>query len=88
MQQQLSETARPTIDVDQLTPGEIAILFQRYDSVVSAMMASNNTLLVKLAAVPGTTDAHVTVLNDWTAFNTFVTTALAIEVEKAGSASH
>jgi len=88
MQQHLSEATRPTIDVDQLTPGEIAMLFERYDSVVSAMIASNNTLLVKLAAVPGTTDAHVTVLNDWTAFNTFLMNALAIQVEKAGSASH
>lgn len=88
MQQQLAESSRTKIEVDQLTPGEIATLFQRYNDVIGAMVASNNTLLVKLAAVPGTTDDHVTILNDWTAFNTFLTHALAIEVEKAGSASH
>lgn len=88
MQQQLSESSRTKIEVDQLTPGEIATLFERYDSVVSAMIASDNTLLVKLAAVPETNDAHVTILNDWSAFNTFLMNALRIEVEKAGSASH
>jgi len=88
MQQHLSEAARNTVDVDQLTPGEIATLFQRYDDVISAMLASNNTLMVKLTAVPGTTDAHVTVLNDWSAFNNFLQNALAIEVEKAGNETH
>ena len=88
MQQHLSEAARNKVDVDQLTRGEIATLFQRYDDVISAMLASNNTLIVKLAAVPGTTDAHVTVLTDWSAFNNFLQNALAIEVEKAGSETH
>lgn len=88
MQQQLSEAARPTIDVDQLTPGEIATLFQRYNDVVGAMLASNNTLLVKLAELEATNLDQMKVLNDWSAFNNFLQHALAIEVEKAGSASH
>lgn len=88
MHQQISEATRPTIDVDQLTPGEIATLFQRYNDAIGAMLASNNTLLVKLAELEATNLDQMKVLNDWANFNNFLQHALAIEVEKAGSASH
>ena len=73
------------IDLSQLTPGEAKAIFDRYDALVQTIVAAHNTLIVKLIKCPGSTDEHVEILNDWSAFNNCLFNAHALELEKVTS---
>jgi hypothetical protein len=78
----------PKFDIDCLTPGEVKQMLDAYEVLVDAMMASNNTLIEKLAALDVTTADQMKIVNDWSLFCNGLQKAHVLELEKAASKLH
>lgn len=76
---------KETIDIDQLTPGEIRTILDRYETLVEVMTEANNTLAAKLASHPDTTPDQVKVINDWATFMVGLHQLHALEIERAAA---
>ena len=72
------------IDMTQLTHGELMGILKTYDEAMDIITTSNNTLLAKLHACPGTTNDHVEILNNWSLFHAHVMDRLGVEFMRAG----
>ena len=70
------------IRIEELPLDRIAAVLRLYEELVAITAATNNTLLARLLAVEETTDAHVGVLNEWSAVNNQIQAAHALELER------
>lgn len=70
------------VAVTPLPADRCAAILRLYEELVAVMAAANNTLLARLATAEGTTDAHVDVLNEWSAVNNQLHEAHAKELAR------
>lgn len=70
------------IRLEDLPPARIAAALRQYEELVAVMAATNNTLLARLLALEDITNAHVDVLNEWSAVNNQLHAAHALELER------
>lgn len=71
-----------TLQLEELPLDRIATVLRLYEELVAVMTATNNTLLARLLAAEDTTDAHVGLLNQWSAVNNQLHAAHALELER------
>lgn len=71
-----------TLRLEDLPLDRIAAVLRLYEELVAVMAATNDTLLARLLGVEDTTDAHVEVLNQWSAVNNQLHAAHALELER------
>jgi hypothetical protein len=82
---EVDAVARISVETGSLDAATLVALLQTFEVLAEACVASNNTLLAKLAAEPGVSPEVTTILNEWSALNNGIHTAHALEIERLTS---
>jgi len=73
------------IDLSRVPSDRAQTILERYEATMEMIVASNNTLLGRLAKCPGMTDEQIQILNEWSLFNNALYDALSGELDRLGT---